>query len=177
MKYLLLLVLLFPLGAGATNWDWGQGEQGPQGEQGEQGEQGPAGPKGMKGNQGDSGNPGTAGMDGIAGAAGTNGLDGSAGIQGSPGKDYLDSNSMSDDDISELFAGATAMAGLDFDSTTTKTQVGIAVGFYDGEDSMAIGIGKVWDSDQMGDILFSVKTTVDELNGHRPVVGAAIWKF
>ena len=137
----------------ATNW---HGQQGPQGEQGEQG---PQGEQGIQGEQG------VAGVDGIDGAAGIDGVD------------YMNSNELSDDDVSELFAGATAMAGLDFDSTTYKTQVGVAAGFYDGENSLAIGIGKVWDSDRVGDVLFSLKTTVDELNGHRPVVGAAIWKF
>ena len=136
----------------ATNW-YGQGPQGEQGEPGPQGEQGIQGEQGV------------AGVDGIDGAAGIDGVD------------YMNSNSLSDDDVSELFAGATAMAGLDFDSTTYKTQIGIAAGFYDGENSLAIGIGKVWDSDRVGDVLFSLKTTVDELNGHRPVVGAAIWKF
>jgi len=149
-----IVALLFN-DAMATNW-YGQG---PQGEQGEQGEPGPQGEQGIQGEQG------VAGVDGIDGAAGIDGVD------------YMNSNSLSDDDVSELFAGATAMAGLDFDSTTYKTQIGIAAGFYDGENSLAIGIGKVWDSDRVGDVLFSLKTTVDELNGHRPVVGAAIWKF
>jgi len=146
-----IVALLFN-DAMATNW-YGQGPQGEQGEPGPQGEQGIQGEQGV------------AGVDGIDGAAGIDGVD------------YMNSNSLSDDDVSELFAGATAMAGLDFDSTTYKTQIGIAAGFYDGENSLAIGIGKVWDSDRVGDVLFSLKTTVDELNGHRPVVGAAIWKF
>ena len=146
-----IVALLFN-DAMATNW-YGQGPQGEQGEPGPQGEQGIQGEQGV------------AGVDGIDGAAGIDGVD------------YMNSNDLSDDDVSELFAGATAMAGLDFDSTTYKTQVGIAAGFYDGENSLAIGIGKVWDSDRVGDVLFSLKTTVDELNGHRPVVGAAIWKF
>ena len=156
VRYLLLLLLMLPFTSGA---DCGHGNNpcevpGPPGPQGEPGES-------IKGDKGDTGAPG---VDGI-------------GVAGADGKDYMDSNTLSDDDISELFAGATAMAGLDFDSTTTKTQVGLAVGFYDGEDSLAIGVGKVWDSERMGDVLFSLKTTVDELNGHRPVVGAAIWKF
>jgi len=146
-----IVALLFN-DAMATNW-YGQGPQGEQGEPGPQGEQGIQGEQGV------------AGVDGIDGAAGIDGVD------------YMNSNDLSDDDVSELFAGATAMAGLDFDSTTYKTQIGIAAGFYDGENSLAIGIGKVWDSDRVGDVLFSLKTTVDELNGHRPVVGAAIWKF
>ena len=164
VRYLLLLLLLLTFTSEA---DCGHGNNpcevpGPPGIDGQDGEQGP------KGDKGDTG------MKGMTGAAGIDGVDGIAGVDG---KDYMDADTLSDDEISELFAGATAMAGLDFDSTTTKTQVGLAVGYYDGEDSLAIGIGKVWDSERVGDVLFSLKTTVDELNGHRPIVGAAIWKF
>lgn len=164
VRYLLFLLVLLHFSVDA---DCGHGNNpcevpGPPGADGQDGEQGP---------QGDKGDTGMKGMTGAAGAVGA------AGVAGVDGKDYMNSDTLSDDEISELFAGATAMAGLDFDSTTTKTQVGLAVGYYDGEDSLAIGIGKVWDSEKMGDVLFSLKTTVDELNGHRPVVGAAIWKF
>jgi len=180
MRYLLLFLLLLPFTSEA---DCGHGNNpcvepipGPQGPQGEQGIQGEQGPKGDKGDTGMKGMTGSVGADGRS-VAGPKGDPGVAGVDGIDGKDYLNSDTLSDDEISELFAGATAMAGLDFDSTTTKTQVGLAVGYYDGEDSLAIGIARVWDSERMGDVLFSIKTTVDELNGHRPIVGAAIWKF
>lgn len=165
MRYLILLWLLLPLTSTA---DCGHGkhhcggEQGPPGIQGEQGEQGP------KGDSGDSG------------LAGTNGLDGAAGVSLTEHRDYLDERGYwTDDEVSEIFAAATAMSGLDFDSTTTKTQIGIAIGGYAGEENMAIGVGKVWDSQRMGDVLFSFKTTIDESgrDDARPWVGSAVWKF
>lgn len=106
------------------------------------------------------------------------GPQGIAGLDGSDGKDYLDGTNWSDDEITEMFAAATAMSGLDFDSTTNKTQFGIAIGGYDGEENLAIGIAQVWDSDTVGDTLFSLKTTVKE-SGHndkRPWVASAVWK-
>ena len=141
MKYLLLLVLILPFSVGA---DCGHGNHSCEGSQGPPGPAGPQGEQGPKGDKGDPGESsvgvnGTNGSNGIDGINGTNGIDGSAGLNGKDGKDLYDSNTWSDDDISEMFAASAAMAGLDFDSTTTKTQLGVAVGFYDGEDSMKFG--------------------------------------
>lgn len=180
MKMLIIAVALALFAPGV--WaDCGHGnhkcEGGATGPQGEQGEQGP------KGDKGDKGDPGAVGLTGVAGLNGTDGrdgLDGSAGLSLTEQKNYLDSQGYwTDDEISEVFAAATAMSGLDFDSTTTKTQIGIAVGGYDSEQNMAVGIGKVWDSDRMGDILFSFKTVVQESGrgDARPWVGSAVWKF
>ncbi|MHA1806205.1 MAG: collagen-like triple helix repeat-containing protein [Candidatus Thorarchaeota archaeon] len=174
MKYflvLLLMVFVNPVFA-----DCGHGNNpcevpGPKGDKGDTGDTGPQGIQGVAGQDG---------QDGVAGVAGVNGLDGAAGLNLTEQKNYLDSQGYwTDSEISETFAAATAMSGLDFDSTTTKLQLGIAVGGYDGEENMAIGIGKVWDSNDMGDILFSFKTTVQESgrNDARPWVGSAVWKF
>jgi Collagen triple helix repeat (20 copies) len=176
VKYLLLLMLLLPFTSEADpghckKHDPCQGEQGPPGPQGEQG------PKGDKGDKGDTGGAGLAGVDGLNG---TDGLDGAAGVSLTEHRDYLDDQGYwTDDEIAEVFAAATAMSGLDFDSTTTKTQIGIAIGGYDGEENMAIGVGKVWDSQRMGDVLFSFKTTIEESGrgNARPWVGSAVWKF
>ena len=83
-----------------------------------------------------------------------------------------------DKEITEVFAASTAMSGLDFDSTTNKLQLGLAIGGYGSEENLAVGIGKVWDSDRIGDVLFSFKTTVDTSgrNNERPWVGSAGWK-
>lgn len=138
------------------------------------------GPQGEQGPKGDKGDPGEPGIQGSAGTAGIAGLNGVDGLSLTEHKNYLDDQGYwTDQEISELFAASTAMSGLDFDSTTTKMQIGIAIGGYDGEENMAVGIGKVWDSDKMGDILFSFKTTVQEsgANNARPWVGSAVWKF
>lgn len=138
------------------------------------------GPKGDKGDKGDTGDTGLAGAAGLAGTNGVNGLDGAAGVGLTEHRNYLDSQGYwTDEEISEVFAASFAMSGLDFDSTTTKLQLGIAVGGYDGEENMAIGIAKVWDSQNVGDVLFSFKTTVQEsgASNARPWVGSAVWKF
>lgn len=87
---------------------------------------------------------------------------------------------MSDEDIREVFAAGAAIAGLDFDSTTNKTQFGVSIAGFGDANNVGIGIGQVWDSDDMGDVLFSFKTVVDEVeldgDSHRPWVGSAVWK-
>ena len=171
VKYLLLLLMLLPFTSEA---DGGHCKYLCQGEQGEQGQPGPPGEQGPKGDMGG------IGLTGAAGANGVDGLNGSAGVSLTEHRNYLDDQGYwTDDEISEMFAAATAMSGLDFDSTTTKTQIGIAIGGYDGEENMAIGVGKVWDSQRMGDILFSFKTTIEESGrgNARPWVGSAVWKF
>jgi hypothetical protein len=166
MKYLIFLFLL--VAVNPVFADGGHCKFLCQGEQGEQGEQGP---------KGDKGDTGMAGADGVDGAAG---VAGAAGLNLTETKNYLDDEGYwTNDEISEVFAASTAMSGLDFDSTTTKLQIGLAIGGYDGEENMAIGVGKVWDSDRMGDVLFSFKTTVQEAGqgNARPWVGSAVWKF
>lgn len=130
----------------------------------------------------DGGTAGTDGINGIDGQDGQDGQDGIPGIQGIAGLDgtnWLDENHYwSDDELDEAFAAATAMAGIDFDNTTEKLQLGLAIGSYGGEEQVAIGVGKVFNSDQMGDILFSFKTTIQEYgrDDNRPWVGSAVWK-
>ena len=110
---------------------------------------------------------------------------GPPGPQGPPGmdgKDYLhDDSAWSDHDLDNMFAASTAMAGIDFDSTTSKLQLGTAFGGYGGEIQGAIGIGKVLDNKKFGDILVSFKTTFDEVgrsgDEKRPWVASATWKI
>lgn len=130
------------------------GPAGPQGEQGEQGEQGPVGPIG---------------------------LTGAAGISETDIDNYLDENHYwTDDDISEMFAASSAMAGIDFTNTTNALQLGIGFGGFGGEVTTAIGAGLLYDSDAVGDILFSYKTTVEEIgpsgDEHRAWAASAVWK-
>lgn len=112
---------------------------------------------------------GPPGADGVDGIDGTNGLD---------GKDWLNGDNWSDDDLNEVFAATTAMAGIDFDSTTSKLQLGVAIGGYGGEEQAALGIGKVLDNKKFGDILISFKTTINESgrDDDRPWVASAVWK-
>jgi len=128
------------------------------------GEQGPRGPRGYTGKAGPQGEAGLAGAD------------------GRDGKDALnDSDYWTDDELDEMFAATTAMAGIDFDSTTSKLQLGAALGGYGSESQGAVGIAKVWDNNTMGDVLFSLKTTLKEVgrdgDEKRPWVAAATWKI
>ena len=107
---------------------------------------------------------------------------GPQGPQGEPGldgKDYL-SEGISDEDVREVFAGAMAIAGIDFTNTTDKTQFGLSAAGFGSANNIGIGIGQVWDSDDIGDILFSFKTLVDEVEldgqSERPWVASAVWK-
>lgn len=131
------------------------------GEKGDKGDRGPRGPRGYKGETGSQGETGLAGAD------------------GRDGKDALnDDDYWTDDELDEMFAASIAMAGIDFDSTTSKLQLGAALGGYGSEHQGAVGIGKVWDNDTFGDILMSFKTTINETghNSHRPWVASATWK-
>ena len=136
------------------------------GEKGEKGDRGARGPRGYKGATGETGPQGEAGL---------------AGADGRDGKDALnDEDYWTDDELDEMFAASTAMAGIDFDSTTDKLQLGVALGGYGSEQQGAIGIGKVWNNDNVGDVLFSFKTTLKEVgrdsDEKRPWVAAATWK-
>jgi hypothetical protein len=107
---------------------------------------------------------------------------GLAGADGRDGKDALnDEDYWTDDELDQMFAASTAIAGIDFDSTTSKLQLGAALGGYGSEHQGAIGIAKVWDNDTMGDVLLSFKTTLQEVgrndNEKRPWVAAATWKI
>ena len=130
----------------------------------------------------EQGPPGADGSDGQDGADGVDGIDGEAGLNGVDGKDgknaFDDSDYWSDDDLDEMFAASTAMAGIDFDSTTSKLQLGVAVGGYGGEQQGAVGIGKVLNNDKFGDVLVSFKTTIEETgrDDERPWVASATWK-
>lgn len=114
--------------------------------------------------------PGPQGPQGEPGIAGADGLD---------GKNYL-GDDISDDDIQEVFAGATAMAGIDFDSTTKKLQLGISLSGFGSANNVGIGVGQVLEFGQKQDLLFSFKTLVDEVeidgDSERPWVAAAVWK-
>jgi len=108
-------------------------------------------------------------------------VDGLAGADGRDGKDALnDEDYWTDDELDEMFAATTAMAGLDFTNTTNKLQLGAALGGYGSESQGAVGIAKVLDNDSFGDILLSFKTTLKEVgrdgNEKRPWVAAATWK-
>ena len=136
------------------------------GEQGEKGDRGPRGPRGYTGATGETGPQGETGL---------------AGADGRDGKDALnDDDYWTDDELDEMFAASTAMAGIDFDNTTDKLQLGVALGGYGSEQQGAIGIGKVWNNDNVGDVLFSFKTTLNEVgrdsDEKRPWVAAATWK-
>jgi len=121
----------------------------------------------------EQGPPGADGIDGV------DGIDGEAGLNGVDGKDFLhDDDAWSDDDLDQMFAASTAMAGIDFDSTTSKLQLGVAIGGYGGEQQGAVGIGKVLNNDKFGDVLVSFKTTIEETgrDDDRPWVASATWK-
>ena len=133
---------------------------------GEKGDRGPRGPRGYTGATGETGPQGETGL---------------AGADGRDGKDALnDDDYWTDDELDEMFAASTAMAGIDFDNTTDKLQLGVALGGYGSEQQGAIGIGKVWNNDNVGDVLFSFKTTLNEVgrdsDEKRPWVAAATWK-
>ena len=133
------------------------------------------------GEKGDKGDRGPRGYKGATGEAGVDGVDGLAGADGRDGKDALnDEDYWTDDELDEMFAASTAMAGIDFDNTTDKLQLGVALGGYGSEQQGAIGIGKVWNNDNVGDVLFSFKTTLKEVgrdsDEKRPWVAAATWK-
>ena len=133
------------------------------------------------GEKGDKGDRGPRGYKGATGEAGVDGVDGLAGADGRDGKDALnDEDYWTDDELDEMFAASTAMAGIDFDNTTDKLQLGVALGGYGSEQQGAIGIGKVWNNDNVGDVLFSFKTTLNEVgrdsDEKRPWVAAATWK-
>jgi len=116
---------------------------------------------------------------GPPGADGIDGIDGEAGLNGTDGKDYLhDDNAWSDDDLDQMFAASTAMAGIDFYPGTDKLQLGVAIGSYGGEQQGAVGIGKMLNNDSFGDILVSFKTTIDEVgrDNDRAWVASATWK-
>ncbi len=159
MKILITILLLFTTNSFAN---------------GDEGEQGPPGPQGP---------PGIDGVDGVDGVDGINGINGLAGANGlnlTETRNYLDEQGYwTDSETSEMFAASSAMSGLDFDSTTNKLQLGLALGGYGSDTDMAVGIAKNWDSDKTGDVLFSFKTTVRE-SGHddkRPWAAAAVWKL
>jgi len=103
--------------------------------------------------------PGIQGEQGEQGVAGTNG-------------------GWTDSEITEMFAASSALSGLDFDSTTNKLQLGLALGGYGSQSDLAFGIAKSWDSDKTGDVLFSFKTTLQESgkDGERPWTVSAVWK-
>jgi autotransporter adhesin len=87
---------------------------------------------------------------------------------------------LSSGDFDQMFAAGFAMSGIDFTNTTNALQLGIGVGGWGGEVQTAIGAGLLLDSDSVGDILVSFKTTVEEVevgdDKHRPWVAAAVWK-
>jgi len=105
------------------------------------------------------------------------GIQGEQGEQGEQGIAGIDSG-WTDSEITEMFAASSAMSGLDFDSTTNKLQLGLALGGYGSQTDLAVGVAKNWDSDKTGDVLFSFKTTLQESgdDGKRPWVVGAVWK-
>ena len=136
------------------------------GEQGEKGDRGPRGPRGYTGATGETGPQGEAGL---------------AGADGRDGKDALnDDDYWTDDDLGEMFAASMAISGIDFTNTTEALQLGVGCGGWDDDVECAIGVGYLADIDATGDILFSFKTTVEEVgpsgDEHRAWVGAAVWK-
>lgn len=109
-------------------------------------------------------------------------IPGPQGPQGEPGLDgtnYL-GDDISSSDIREVFAGATAMSGIDFDSTTKKLQLGISLSGFGSANNVGVGIGQVIEFGDSQDLLFSFKTLVDEVEidnkSRRPWVASAIWK-
>ena len=137
----------------------------------EDGEQGPPGPTGPEGPVGPPGPEGPPGNDGITTIENFNLTE---------TKNYLETKGYwTDSEVSEMFAASSALAGLDFDSTTNKLQLGLSVGGYGSQTDMAVGIAKSWDSDKTGDVLFSFKANVQEV-GHdnkRPWTASAVWKL
>ena len=133
---------------------------------GEKGDRGPRGPRGYTGATGETGPQGEAGL---------------AGADGRDGKDALnDDDYWTDDDLGEMFAASMAISGIDFTNTTEALQIGVGVGGWGDDVEAAIGVGYLADIDATGDILFSFKTTVEEVgpsgDEHRAWVGAAVWK-
>jgi hypothetical protein len=156
MKYMLLLVLLLPFTSEA---DCGHGNN-PCEVPGPQGEQGP------KGDKGDKGDPGNSGVAGVAGANGQNGLDG----------DSIETNLLSgyadEDYVDGVTAGFMAVSQIDFSSSTSAWQVGVGVGYYESENAIAIGVGKLLPDH---DIL--LKGTITNINSENAYGAGLMWKL
>lgn len=146
MKYLILVLALFV----PVTWaDCGHGNNPC-----DDGTPGPPGPQGEQGEQGDPGPAGVAGVDGQDGA--------------STDLTSYSTNSYSDG----LMAGTMAVSQIDFSSSTSKWQLGAGVGYYEGENAVAIGVGKLLPNQ---DMLF--KGTITHINSE-PAYGAGLmWKL
>jgi hypothetical protein len=114
---------------------------------------------------------GEPGVDGVDGVDGQDGIDGIDGIDGFNGMDI----GLSESDFAQGLSLAFAMSGMDFTSTTTKLQVGFSGAWYDGENSVALGVAQVIDSDTFGDVLLSLK--MGTANSHTAGVVSAVWKI
>jgi autotransporter adhesin len=145
VKYLLLFILLLPFTSEADNKHH-QGEQGPQGEQGEQGPQGDTGSAGVAG---------TAGVDSFK-------IDTNSLLSGYADEDYVDG----------VTAGFMAVSQIDFSSSTSAWQVGVGVGYYESENAIAFGVGKLL-PDQ--DIL--LKGTITNINSDNAYGAGLMWKI
>ena len=105
------------------------------------------------------GEPGIDGVDGLDGVDGYNGMD--IGISSS--------------DFAEGLSLSFAMAGMDFTSTTTKLQLGVSGGWYDGENAAAFGVAQVVDSANFGDVMLALKVGV--ANSETGGSVSAVWNI
>jgi len=90
-------------------------------------------------------------------------------------EEYYVSKGVTENYLMDAFAASSAMAGLDFTNTTTKLQIGAAIGGFGDVKKLGVGVGKVLDSDVVGDLMWSFKVT-ERVNGHTPWVTGIIWK-
>lgn len=126
-----------------------QGKTGVQGEQGEQGKTGARGVDGVNGYNGIDGIDGINGTDGRDGANGKDGTNGATGAAGADGRDGVDGRSFvgnpSDiyDMVSEIDAGAAAMAVIDFNPDHLGWSAGLGFGASDNDthNNQAVGFG------------------------------------
>lgn len=115
---------------------------------------------------GPQGPPGPAGPAGIAGVAGTSNVD----------IDSFESNYLSgyadEDYVNSVTAGFMAVSQIDFSSSTSKWQIGVGAGYYESENAVALGVGKLLPNH---DIL--LKGTITSINSENAYGAGLMWKL
>jgi len=67
-------------------------------------------------------------------------------------------NVLDDDALSAILASSMAVDAISFGTNTRKWQLGLGAGYHEGEEALAIGVGKMVETEKM-EFLFSLKGT------------------
>jgi len=65
---------------------------------------------------------------------------------------------LDDDALSAILASSMAVDAISFGTNTRKWQLGLGAGYHEGEEALAIGVGKMVETEKM-EFLFSLKGT------------------